>query len=89
MPGTPDPAVGGGTSIAMVGAYVLAQELVQAGRDYPAGLRPPRMPPRLQQTDAGAAQIERSVLHYSSTSKRVRWMEPRARAGVEASMMAG
>ena len=36
---SPGPAVGGGTSIAMVGAYVLAQELARAGRDYQAGLR--------------------------------------------------
>lgn len=35
----PGPAVGGGTSIAMVGAYVLAQELAQAGRNYQTGLR--------------------------------------------------
>jgi len=36
---SPGPAVGGGTSIAMVGAYVLAQELGHAGRDHEAGLR--------------------------------------------------
>jgi 2-polyprenyl-6-methoxyphenol hydroxylase-like FAD-dependent oxidoreductase len=36
---SPGPAVGGGTSIAMVGAYVLAQELGQVGRDFQAGLR--------------------------------------------------
>ena len=36
---SPGPAVGGGTSIAMVGAYVLAQELGRTGGDYPAGLR--------------------------------------------------
>ena len=36
---SPGPAVGGGTSIAMVGAYVLAQELARAGRNYQAGLR--------------------------------------------------
>ena len=30
--------MGGGTSIAMIGAYVLAQELALAGRDYQAGL---------------------------------------------------
>src|SRR5215217_8260424 len=35
---SPGPAVGGGTSIAMVGGYVLAQELGQAGRNYQAGL---------------------------------------------------
>jgi 2-polyprenyl-6-methoxyphenol hydroxylase-like FAD-dependent oxidoreductase len=36
---SPGAAVGGGTSIAMVGAYVLAQELAQGGgRDYQAGL---------------------------------------------------
>ena len=35
---SPGPAVGGGTSIAMVGAYVLAQELAQAGRNVPTGL---------------------------------------------------
>ena len=35
---SPGPAVGGGTSIAMVGAYVLAQELAQAGRDHQIGL---------------------------------------------------
>ena len=35
---SPGPAVGGGTSIAMVGAYVLAQELAHAGRNYQAGL---------------------------------------------------
>jgi 2-polyprenyl-6-methoxyphenol hydroxylase-like FAD-dependent oxidoreductase len=33
------PAVGGGTSVAMVGAYVLAEELGRAGRDYQTGLR--------------------------------------------------
>ncbi len=36
---SPGPAVGGGTSLAMVGAYVLAQELGRAGRDYQTGLR--------------------------------------------------
>jgi 2-polyprenyl-6-methoxyphenol hydroxylase-like FAD-dependent oxidoreductase len=36
---SPGPAVGGGTSIAMVGAYVLAQELAVAGRDCQSGLR--------------------------------------------------
>jgi 2-polyprenyl-6-methoxyphenol hydroxylase-like FAD-dependent oxidoreductase len=36
---SPGPAVGGGTSIAMVGAYVLAQELARAGDEYRAGLR--------------------------------------------------
>lgn len=36
---SPGPAVGGGTSVAMVGAYVLAQELAHAGRDHEAGLR--------------------------------------------------
>ena len=36
---SPGPAVGGGTSIAMVGAYVLAQELGQVGRDFQAGLQ--------------------------------------------------
>jgi 2-polyprenyl-6-methoxyphenol hydroxylase-like FAD-dependent oxidoreductase len=36
---SPGPAVGGGTSIAMVGAYVLAQELAQADRDQQTGLR--------------------------------------------------
>jgi 2-polyprenyl-6-methoxyphenol hydroxylase-like FAD-dependent oxidoreductase len=36
---SPGPAVGGGTSIAMVGAYVLAQELAEAGQNYPTGLR--------------------------------------------------
>jgi len=36
---SPGQAVGGGTSIAMVGAYVLAQELGQVGRDFQAGLQ--------------------------------------------------
>jgi 2-polyprenyl-6-methoxyphenol hydroxylase-like FAD-dependent oxidoreductase len=36
---SPGPAVGGGTSIAMVGAYVLAHDLGQAGRAIEAGLR--------------------------------------------------
>ncbi len=36
---SPGPAVGGGTSIAMVGAYVLAQELGQAGQDHHTRLR--------------------------------------------------
>ena len=36
---SPGPAVGGGTSLAMVGAYVLAQELGQASNDHEAGLR--------------------------------------------------
>lgn len=35
---SPGPAVGGGTSIAVVGAYVLAQELARAGRDHQAGM---------------------------------------------------
>jgi 2-polyprenyl-6-methoxyphenol hydroxylase-like FAD-dependent oxidoreductase len=35
---SPGPAVGGGTSLAMVGAYVLAQELARAGRDPQNGL---------------------------------------------------
>ena len=35
---SPGPAVGGGTSLAMVGAYVLAEELAQAGSNYQAGL---------------------------------------------------
>lgn len=36
---SPGPAVGGGTSLAMVGAYVLAQELGQASNDHEDGLR--------------------------------------------------
>ena len=36
---SPGAAVGGGTSVAMVGAYVLAQELGQADRELQAGLR--------------------------------------------------
>jgi len=36
---SPGPAVGGGTSLAMVSAYVLADELRRAGPDLPAGLR--------------------------------------------------
>jgi 2-polyprenyl-6-methoxyphenol hydroxylase-like FAD-dependent oxidoreductase len=35
---SPGPAVGGGTSLAMVGGYVLAEELGRAGSGYPAGL---------------------------------------------------
>jgi 2-polyprenyl-6-methoxyphenol hydroxylase-like FAD-dependent oxidoreductase len=35
---SPGPAVGGGTSIAMVGSYVLAQELSAVGRDPEAAL---------------------------------------------------
>jgi 2-polyprenyl-6-methoxyphenol hydroxylase-like FAD-dependent oxidoreductase len=36
---SPGPAVGGGTSLAMVGAYVLAQELADAGPNSQTGLR--------------------------------------------------
>ncbi len=36
---SPGPGVGGGTSVAVVGAYVLAQELGRAGGDHLAGLR--------------------------------------------------
>lgn len=36
---SPGPAVGGGTSLAVVGAYVLAQELGRSGGDHAAGLR--------------------------------------------------
>jgi len=36
---SPGPAVGGGTSVAVVGAYVLAQELARAHGDDEAGLR--------------------------------------------------
>lgn len=36
---SPGPAVGGGTSVALVGAYVLAQELAQARHHHEAGLR--------------------------------------------------
>ncbi|GIG19871.1 hypothetical protein Cch01nite_05950 [Cellulomonas chitinilytica] len=36
---SPGPAVGGGTSVAMVGAFVLAQELARAHPDHAAGLR--------------------------------------------------
>ncbi len=36
---SPGPAVGGGTSIAMIGGYVLAQELARAGSNYQSGLR--------------------------------------------------
>ena len=36
---SPGPAVGGGTSIAMIGSYVLAQELAHTDRDYQTGLR--------------------------------------------------
>ena len=36
---SPGPAVGGGTSIAVVGGYVLAQELALAGSSWPSGLR--------------------------------------------------
>ena len=35
---SPGPAVGGGTSLAVVGAYVLASELAAAGGDYTGGL---------------------------------------------------
>lgn len=35
---SPGPAVGGGTSLAMVGAYVLAEELARAGSNHEAGL---------------------------------------------------
>ncbi len=35
---SPGPAVGGGTSIAMAGAYVLAQELARSGGDHQTGL---------------------------------------------------
>ena len=35
---SPGPAVGGGTSVAMVGGYVLAQELARAGPDHETGL---------------------------------------------------
>jgi 2-polyprenyl-6-methoxyphenol hydroxylase-like FAD-dependent oxidoreductase len=50
----PGPAVGGGTSIAMVGAYVLAQELAQAGRNYQTGLRASQDRFQLQATPARA-----------------------------------
>jgi len=36
---SPGPAVGGGTSVAFVGAYVLAGELREAGGDHTTGLR--------------------------------------------------
>ena len=36
---SPGPAVGGGTSIAMVGAYVLAQSIADAGPDFHSALR--------------------------------------------------
>ena len=36
---SPGPAVGGGTSIAMVGSYLLAEELAEAGRTPQSGLR--------------------------------------------------
>jgi 2-polyprenyl-6-methoxyphenol hydroxylase-like FAD-dependent oxidoreductase len=36
---SPGPAVGGGTSLAMVGAYVLACEITRAGTDVDAGFR--------------------------------------------------
>jgi 2-polyprenyl-6-methoxyphenol hydroxylase-like FAD-dependent oxidoreductase len=36
---SPGPAVGGGTSLAVIGAYVLATELGAAGGDHVAGLR--------------------------------------------------
>ena len=35
---SPGPAVGGGTSLAMVGAYVLAEELARAGSNYQEAL---------------------------------------------------
>ena len=35
----PGPAVGGSTSIAVLGAYILAGELAQADGDYTAGVR--------------------------------------------------
>lgn len=42
-PATPQaPAVGGGTSIAVIGAHVLAHELTQVGEDNLAGLPPTR-----------------------------------------------
>ena len=37
---SPGPAVGGGTSIAVIGAYLLADALRHAGRDQDAGVRP-------------------------------------------------
>ena len=36
---SPGPAVGGGTSLALVGGYVLAEELARAGADHARGLR--------------------------------------------------
>jgi 2-polyprenyl-6-methoxyphenol hydroxylase-like FAD-dependent oxidoreductase len=36
---SPGPAVGGGTSLAVIGGYVLATELVAAGGDHLRGLR--------------------------------------------------
>jgi 2-polyprenyl-6-methoxyphenol hydroxylase-like FAD-dependent oxidoreductase len=57
---SPGPAVGGGTSIAMVGAYVLAQELAQAGRDYHSGLL--AYEDRMRVLAAKASEVGRSTM---------------------------
>ena len=61
---SPGPAVGGGTSLAVVGAYVLASELAAASGDHPRGLAAYEQvlrPAVLQSQRIGPAVIKRFI----------------------------
>ncbi|MFD0556221.1 2-polyprenyl-6-methoxyphenol hydroxylase-like FAD-dependent oxidoreductase [Stackebrandtia endophytica] len=67
---SPGPAVGGGTSLAMVGAYLLAGELKAANGDHVAGfaayedaVRPQVMNARAFGANAATTLVPRSVAH--------------------------
>jgi 2-polyprenyl-6-methoxyphenol hydroxylase-like FAD-dependent oxidoreductase len=70
---SPGPAVGGGTSLAAVTAYVLAGELASARDDLPAGLRTyeQRISRYVDLSRAAAVKTMRSVIPASRTAVRL------------------
>ena len=74
----PGPAVGGSTSLAVYGAYVLAGELARAGGDYPAAFAAYEqiMMPSVVAARAFAATVSKTIV-------------PRSRLGVNALVAAG
>jgi len=73
---SPGPAVGGGTSLAMVGAYLLAGELKAAGGDHTAGfaayeaaVRPQVLNARAFGRKASTTLVPRSVAHAWLTAQ--------------------
>ncbi|WP_132212187.1 FAD-dependent monooxygenase [Kribbella steppae] len=70
---SPGPAIGGGTSLAAVTAYVLAGELASARNDLPAGLRSyeQRISRYVDLSRAAAVKTMRSVIPGSRTAVRL------------------